>query len=261
MPGLRELQLQFVAALFGSGESPVHGYVREEGIDADARIDIYRNNLREGFRRALAIGFPVIERLVGEAFFRQLAAGFLRVHPSRRGNLHHIGKPFPAWLETRFKDTGYAYLPDVAKLEWAYQEALVARDAPALRVEALRDIDPALYEQLTFQFHPACAFVRSAFPIVRIWQANQPESSSDEVIDLSSGGDNVLVTRTPEGVELHRLPDEQYVFLQSLACGEPLGTALDHALNVRPDFDAQAGLRHLFDLHLVTATGPASPST
>jgi hypothetical protein len=250
MPALRDLQLQFMAALFDRQQ--LHPYVREDGIDAAERIDIYRNNLREGFIKALAIGFPVIERLSGDAYFRQLALEFLRAHPSRRGNLHHIGRPFASWLRGKLDATKYSYFADVAELEWAHQGALVAPEAQALHARSLRNVDPARYEHLTFRFHPACGFVRSAFPIVRIWEANQPEAASDEVIDLASGGDNVLVVRTPECVELHRLPLEQFVFLKSLADGETLGTALERALETRQDFDARAALQRLFELQLVT---------
>jgi hypothetical protein len=260
MRALRELQLQFVAALFDEREDAVHRHVREDGIDAGERIDIYRNNMREAFIKALALGFPVIERLGGTEYFRQLAVEFLRAHPSRHGNLHHIGGPFASWLRGKFERTEYSYFADVADLEWAYQEALVAPDAPALPLEALRQIDPAFYEDLTFRFHPACRFVRSDFPIVRIWQANHPDTASDEVIDLASGGDNVLVIRTPDGVELHRLPREQFVFLQSLAEGNTLGAALGRALEMRQELDVGHALQKLFALNLATALrSPQSP--
>lgn len=261
MPTLRELQLQFVAALFDANADLVRAQVREDGIDADERVDIYRNNLREGFIKALTLGFPVIERLCGTDYFRQLALEFLSARPSRHGNLHHIGEPFAPWLRSRFEGTSYSCFADVAALEWVYQQALVAPDSPPLAVEALRELDPASYEHVAFEFHRACGFVRSEFPIARIWQANQPDNAGDEVIDLSSGGDNVLVTRTPEGLELHTLPPDQFVFLQSLAEGALLGAALERALRVRQDFDAWAALQRLFELRLATSLAVARPSS
>src|SRR3569832_2986714 len=67
MSSLREFQRQFVEALFDG--SP----------DGRSGIEIYRNNLHEGFLKALALEFPVIQRLVGEAYFRQLVCCFLLV--------------------------------------------------------------------------------------------------------------------------------------------------------------------------------------
>ncbi len=93
MPALRELQLAFVAAMFGESDG-VEAHVHNGGMSADARLSIYQNNLREGFIKALALTFPVVERLGGTDYFRQLALEFLAAHPSRSGNLHHIGAPF-----------------------------------------------------------------------------------------------------------------------------------------------------------------------
>src|SRR5712691_4666021 len=131
---LRDLQKLFDRALFDytpDAAAPwIDGYetgaAQGVAIDAHARLAIYRNNLQEGFRKALALEFPVIERLVGEDYFRQLAASFQAEHPSRFGDLHCIGDPFARFLLQRFEDTQYAYLPDVATLEWAYQQSSVA---------------------------------------------------------------------------------------------------------------------------------------
>ena len=145
---LPELQFRLVAALFGGSGDSIAPWILDDGIDGEARIGIYRSNLREGFAKTLALEFPVIERLVGCDYWRQLAREFQADHPSRSGNLHHIGAPFAAFLRQRFGATQYAYLADVAELEWAYQEAMVAADAPPLDVSALQSIAPEHYPQL-----------------------------------------------------------------------------------------------------------------
>lgn len=262
MPALRELQQRFAAALFDETENSVLAHVREDGIDATARLGIYRNNLRENFIKALAIEFPVIERLVGTEYFRQLSLEFLRAHPSRSGDLHYIGEPFATFLRRRFEGTQYACFADVAALEWAYQQALIAEEAVALSADEFRDIAPADYERLTFSFHPACGFVRSSFPIVRIWRANQPETQSDEVIDLhSDGGDDVLVLRTPECVELHRLPAAQFALFETLSRGARLGAALETVQALEADFDFGAAFRHLVELKILTGLQLPAPPT
>src|SRR4051794_15920913 len=116
---LRDLQKIFAEALFdgvpGAVAPWIHGYEKGAAqsveLDARSRIAIYRNNLHEGFRKALALEFPVIERLVGEDYFRQLALAFQVEHPSRFGDLHGIGEPFARFLLRQFEDTQYAYLP------------------------------------------------------------------------------------------------------------------------------------------------------
>jgi hypothetical protein len=248
---LRELQQRFADALFDGADGAVAPEVAANGIDPGQRIDIYRTNLREGFVQALAISFPVIERLVGADYFRQLALDFLRAYPSRAGNLHHIGGPLPGFLRERFADSDYAYLADVAALEWAYEEALIAADAQPMTVDALSEIDPADYEQLRFDLHPASKLVRSAYPIVRIWRANQPETASDELIDLRAGGERVLVLRTAEGIEFHSLPLGDFAALDAFARGEPLGVALDEAQQADAAFDLGAALVRFMRLNVL----------
>src|SRR5262245_34461218 len=104
MLSLRDLQRQFVGALFEEAPDSQVSWVREarEGTElrgprraeAAARLAVYRNNLHEGFCKALSLEFPVVERLVGHDYFRQLAKELMHAHPSRAGDLHAIGAPF-----------------------------------------------------------------------------------------------------------------------------------------------------------------------
>lgn len=243
MLALRELQVQFADALFGGFDGP--------DVDAPEHLDIYRNNLREGFRKALAIAFPVIEKLMGSDYFRRLALEFLGAHPSRSGNLHHIGAPFPAFLHERFAHTEYAYFADVAALEWAHQQVLIAADAAPITPDFFAAVDPRDYENLRFNLHPATALVRSSYPVIRIWRANQPDNTTDELIDLGAGGDNVLVRRAAECVEFHRLPAGDFAALLALSSGASLGAALDAAQTADECFDLGAALRRILSLGLL----------
>lgn len=247
---LRDLQLRFAHALFDGAIERMEAHIEDHGIAGAARLDIYRNNLREGFIKALALGFPVLERLVGKAFFRHLALDLLKSHPSRAGNLHHIGAPFPGFLAKRFEHTEYACFADVASLEWAHQEALVAPDAPTLSANDLRSVDPALYELLRFDLHPAVRLVQSDYPIIRIWRANQADAAASDTIDLGSGGDSVLVLRAPECIEFHRIRTGDFAFLFALSRGENLGAAFEAAHAADVEFDLGTALRRGLSLNL-----------
>jgi hypothetical protein len=133
MPPLRDLQERIGSRRFATGSEPLCDLIRSDGISASARLEVYRNNLHAGFTKTLGLEFPVIRRLVGEEYFRQVARAFLACYPSRSGDLHHVGGPFARFLRTQFVETEYLYLADVARLEWAYQECLVAEGSDCLR--------------------------------------------------------------------------------------------------------------------------------
>jgi len=67
-----------------------------DGIAAEARLQVYRNNSRALFEQALRLTFPVVLRRVGDDYFRQLAHFHRAAHPSRSGDLHDVGR---FWLD------------------------------------------------------------------------------------------------------------------------------------------------------------------
>jgi hypothetical protein len=249
MPSLREFQEGFARALF---EGP-----RAESCEPGAvGLEVYRNNLREGFRRALALEFPVIERLVGADYFRALALDFQRAHPSRAGDLHPVGAPFPGFLRERFAATEHAYFADVAELEWACAEALVAADAACFDPGLLAAFPEESHAELRWRTAPASRLLASEFPVTRIWRANH-SSGVPEWIDLRSGPERVLVTRAPSGVEFHALDAASFAFAAALAEGATLGDAFEAARAQDPDFDPGAALRRLVSVgFLVGAVHP-----
>lgn len=244
MLSLRELQLRFVAALYEGNDAIVAGELGGEGISASARIGVYRNNLREGFIKALALDYPVVEKLVGTEFFRQTALDFQLQHPSSAGDLARAGAPFADYLRRRFSDGDFGWLPDVAALEWALQCVAIAPECEAVPIAALGDIPPDRYEDLVFDPAPATRLVESRFPVVRIWQTNQPQAAAESV-DLDSGGDHVLVRRRGDELEFVRLSAADFTFARMLARRTPLGLATDASLAIDPAFDLGRALRAL----------------
>jgi hypothetical protein len=253
VPTLRELQRSFAAAVFADDGEPLNADVRACGVDARARLGIYRRQLHATFARTLALEFPVIERLVGAEYFQRLSSEFQAVHPSRSGNLHHIGAPFAAFLKQRFRGGPYDYFADVAELEWTIEECSIAPEAPAFDLHALRSVAPARYADLHFEFHPACRLMSSAYPLLDIWRANQSDCTAEKIIDLGSGATRVLVQRSGKAVEFHALSPAEFAFLEKLWQGCCLGTALEAAHGIDAAFDLGAALRRCVALHALTA--------
>jgi hypothetical protein len=253
VPTLRELQRRFAAALFAEVYEPVGADIGANDCDERAGLAIYRDQLRAVFARTLALEYPVIERLVGEAYFRRLAGELQTAYPSRSGDLHHIGAPFAAFLKERFSGGPYDYLADVAALEWALQECTIAPEAPALDPHALRSVDPARYADLHFDFHPACRLMGSRYPVLDIWRANQTGAVANDFIDLAGGATWLLAHRSDRVVAFHVLAAPEFVFLEKLSQDLDLGTALEAAQKMAAAFDPGPALRRCVALQAFTA--------
>ncbi|MEO8017979.1 MAG: DNA-binding domain-containing protein [Pseudomonadota bacterium] len=244
MLSLRELQLRFVAALYENNDAIVSDHLDDGILSASARLGVYRNNLREGFIKTLALEFPVVERLVGADFFRRTALDFQSQHPSRCGDLTPVGTPFAEFLRARFAAGEYAWLPDIAALEWALQCVAIAPDCELATTAALAQVPAHRYPDLYFESSPATRLVESRYPILRIWQSNQPDAAP-ESIDLDSGGEYLLVRRRANELEFVKLTPTDFTFARMLARRTPLGLATDASLAADPQFDLGRALRSL----------------
>lgn len=222
MNSLRDLQAACYRA-FTDDSSVLLALVRNHGIAPDQRVEVYRNNHREIFRKALAASFPVIERLVGDACFSGLAREYTRKHPSRSGDLQRYGNNFPAFLDETYGDTPFRYLPDVASLEWALEEVHLEPDEPALAISALGRFRENDYGNLVFVARRAVRLLRSRYPVFSIWRANQ--SGSDGSVDLDSGGENAAIARRGNDLHVHKLDRAAFRLATELARGSRLEEA------------------------------------
>jgi hypothetical protein len=238
MSSLREAQRRFAAALLApAGESTP--------FPAD-RLAVYRRNAASNYRNALAATYPVVKRLVGAPFFDTAVDAYVITHPSRSGDLNIYGDRFGDFLAAYAPATALPYLPDVARLEWAIDEAHRAAEAPRVPkavLAAFSIVPPERLAALRLRLDPSCRFVDSPYPILRIWQTNQPEHVGERRISLDDGGDALLIRRDAEGTALQRLATGEHAWLAALASGATLAPAIDAAQRVDARFDLGAVLR------------------
>ncbi len=230
----------------------------------EARIGIYRANVLGNYRKALAATYPVIKRLVGAPFFDAASDNFIRGHPSTRGDINRYGADFSEFLATYAPARDLKYLPDVARLEWAVDQANIARDAASLDLTALASVPARLHGELRFSLNPSAHLIVSTFPILHIWQANQPSCSGDERIDLDEGGDTLLVLRRPSdvgGIVIERISPAEHLLLAMLAAGCTLDEAANRSAGMAREFDLAAALqRHVAGNTIVAFRAPVVPT-
>jgi hypothetical protein len=246
MASLHEMQSAFADAILRGNDARIATMIAGDGMPEIERVGIYRNNSQIGFANALGAEFPIVKQLGGEEWFSQTARGYQRAHPSRSGNLHHIGAQYSTFLATELKDTRYKYFSDVAALEWAYQEVLIAADEQPLDLSLLSKIPPADYGALIFRLHPAVRLVSSDYAILKIWQAHQPGAQTTDChLDESQ---LVLVQRCSTHVRLAPLDAGEFQLLAAFARGVVLADAIEAATRADASFDGATSLPRLAQL-------------
>lgn len=241
---LPELQRRFAAAVFDDAP-PVQACIRPGRFGAARSLQVYKNNTFASLTDALAAVFPVVQRLVSEDFFAFVADRYIRKQPPRGGYLHAFGNSFPDFLAGFEPARTLAYLPDVARLEWAWHEAFHAADADALDPASLASVPARDHGKLRFVLHPSARLVSSGYPIRRIWQANLENTENLPAIDLMSGGEHLLVIRRALQVEVESLSAGIYALLGGFADAATFETACERAFAAEPALDLAATLRRL----------------
>jgi len=231
---LRDLQMAIGAHVVGAASldadvPSLATHIRADGIPFERRLQIYRNNTYGSLTEALKDTFPVVCQLVDERFFKYAAHEYIERDPPRAPRLAEYGADFAAFLAGFEPARSLAYLPDVARLEWAIGEAYHAADATHLDPARLAAVPQERYAALAFVAHPSCRPFTSSFPVDRIWQAHQPGGDLATPIDLSAGGCRLLVDRRDGDIRFLSLDLPGFAFLQGVLAGSTLQGAYEAA--------------------------------
>lgn len=218
----------FAQALLRPEASCPAGLKTWNGSDPAKRFAVYRNNVVVSLVNALADSFPVVQALVGEDFFRAMAAEFARGTPPRSPVLAWYGAGFADFVEYFPPASGLPYLADVARLEWLRVEAWHAADAEPLPLAemAARLADEAGLPALRLALHPSLRVLRSAHPVVSLWAAHQAEDVSAVLgaIDFADA-EAALVVRDGIDVVIQCIEAGAAEFVDKLLRGDALGEA------------------------------------
>ncbi len=211
------------------------GIVGPDRQPSPRRFLVYRNNVASSLVDAMAANFPTIEKLVGEKFFRAMAGYFVRTQPPEVPMLFRYGDKFATFLEGFEPAATLPYLPDVARVEFAWLQAYHAADDAILDPLKLQGVDPDAMVRLVFDTHPATYLLQSDWPVVSIISRNSNDEDCSD-IDLKNG-EAALITRPAFNVEMRDLPPGGAVFLAALFTGGNLGAAAEAAFAEFDGFD------------------------
>lgn len=233
MPSLPELQRRFADALQAGANEPHPG------------IAIYRDTVAANYRNALAATYRVVRALLGEALFDAAVDAFVEVHPSTCGDLNVYGGEFAEFLADSENVRERPFLPDVARLEWAIDEAHRAADAEGsaeTTLAALATVHASDIASLRLLLDPSCRLVQSEFPTLRFWRAHQPGHDGEARASSETRTDFLVVRREMGAVVVERVAPGDYAWLAALATGADLAGALESALAAEATFDLGTSL-------------------
>ena len=127
-----------------------------------------------------------------------------------------------------------------------------AADQQPFDFARLAAIPPDELETLVFTLHPSAQLIRSPYPLLKIWQVNQPEYQGEMTLDWNVEGDRLLIARRGFEVEIRRCEVSEYAFLQQLVEQKNLHDALAAASLTGDTFDLQGMLTRLIQADVIS---------
>lgn len=251
-------QAAFAVALLDPAQPRLSGLRAWNGSDPARRLAVYRNNVHSSLVDALAQGFPVVQQLVGEEFFRAMAALYVRQAPPRSPVLAHYGEDFPDFIAGFAPAQSLPYLADMARLECARVRAYHAADAaPLTRESASLALSCGQRSgALRLLCQPSLAVLDSCYAVVSLWAAHQGEGDLSSVDPYQA--EAALVLRQDLEVVLLRVPASTAAFVARVLQGQRLAEAAERAARAHADFDLSATLVLLASQGALSAIQDAS---
>lgn len=196
---------------------------------------IYRRNYLESHISALQDTYSMVYGLVGHDYFRQLAQSFVLKNDSVSGDLNDYGDQFSNHIaQSQLADL--PYLPDVARVDWAWFTVFREARTPDNWLEQLLQLPQHSWTDI--KIIPMAQLVESNYPIVDICLVAQGQKPS---ANLAQAQQSALICRHHE-VTIQALNQSQTIFTKAWFAGERLEFALQAAL------DASAESMPTFDL-------------
>lgn len=211
------------------------GLVARDPTEVERRFAVYRNNVVVSLTEALAARFPVIRRLVGEAFFVALARLYSETDRPKSPVLAEWGDGFAAFLAQFPPLATYPYLGDVARIEYARGRAFHAADAMPVDPAILVAVDP---DRIRLVLHASVTVLGFAYPAVSIWAHNQPGGDG---LPLAAGPETALILRDAGfRVPVRSVGHGDAAMLRSVLSGATLSVAAANARSVEAGHDPQS---------------------
>ena len=230
MPAHAEFLSGFSQALRGGPLPP--GLMAWDNADVERRFDVYRNNVAVSLTDALAARFPVIRRLVGEAYFAALARVYAEQDGPKSPILAEWGGGFAGFLAGFPPLAAYPYMADVARIEFVRGRAFHAADAAPVDPVRLAGADP---QRVRLMLHPSVFVLVPDHPAVSIWACTQPGA---DTAPRGAGAEIALILRDLNfDVPVRSIGRGDAALMLAIQSGERLTDAAQAAMDAEQGHD------------------------
>ena len=260
-----ESQNLFASALLDHPEAVAHpepvlaGLFTGSAANLPERLKIYRNNIISNLTAALRSTYPLIEKLTGEEFTLGLFRAFIHANPPHEASLNRYGAHLDAFIKTFAPAKSLPYLADVARMEWALNEAYYAPDDQPLISADLKTLPRENLADIHLPLRSSVRLLASQWPLLAIRDFCFKENrDASETLNLDQGGCRIMVYRSGLVADFLPLEHAEFTMFLVLRDGTRLGEALEIILPAFPTFEFHGFLQKYLKLEIFSAMNVTS---
>ena len=203
-------------------------------IPQNIALEIYKNNVSMACVNTLRSLYSVVESVIGEACFNQMALDYVSQHPSKHADLNFYGEDYPVFISKIIKVnpifSDLLYLYDLSKIEWYLHCAYYAENDENI---LLTSMDDTLNLQL--KTSNALKIMDSCFPVYAIWRAHKTFENTDKIAGLKKI-DYLVVFRNGYIPDVVQVDVENWLLLKEIknttSLNELAEFSLKHNINL-----------------------------
>ena len=182
LPQLRQIQQELQSHLLGGDSAIATAIVDAPPLPILERLGIYRNAYRVRLIDALDDTYSHLHAVLGDEVFIALCEEFIGAHPSVHRSIRWYGGELAQFLRQHPPYAEQPILAELALLEWTLAEVFDAADAVPMPRSALSAIDPAVWSELEFKFHPSLRRLHLQWNTAAVWQAMGNEETPPDPV-------------------------------------------------------------------------------
>jgi hypothetical protein len=229
MTALRDYQSAVAAAIAAGDARAALSLFQGAPLRRERGFRVYANNQMHALVSALAATFPAVQRILGAPAFTSVAIGYARRHPPARDPLLlWYGGSFPAFLEG-LEGIAAPYLPDLARLEYAWLEAYHAAEVEPLSPHYFAALTPEQLVAARLSPHPSVRLLRSRWAVDRLWRGDPDMTvAGDGGVKEEEGKRCLVIVRPDAAVLVFAVSPPVFAALAALRAGALFGDATGH---------------------------------
>lgn len=194
---------------------------QNKGISAKARLDVYRDNVSNLHLRVLDNTYPTVAKVLGQSYWHQLlnCDTQLSIYETSTKSLNDYGAFVPELLKT-FCETlpelkEYAYISELAKLEWALHQMQFYENDPVFDWERFLALSPEKQSLTQLITSNSLKIFQSNVPVDELWYSHQ-DDKTDQVFAEAKDGIKCCLYRDGFKPTLQRLSEPEAELLEKL---------------------------------------------